>query len=208
MTTIQLTAQLRVAGKARRLRREGLVPAVIYGRGGEPEHIALPTVQVTRLLTTGARGMLQLALEGAAGGLRTVMLRDMQQDPIRGDVIHIDFLRVSLVDKVQTTIPVTLMGEDALPASTILQQLLYEVEVEGLPQDLPEVVTIDISGMVEGDTLHVAALTLPESIIVLNEPEQAVVQLTERRALPDPDELDEAAAATEAEASADEAAQD
>lgn len=179
MQAIELQAQRRAAGKARHLRRQGLIPGVIYGRERQPEPIALPAPQVMRLLNSGAHGVVQIRVEGAGGQAENVMIREVQQDPIRGDIIHVDFLRVSLTDKVQTTLPVTLAGEDAVPSGGVLQQLLYEVDVEGRPMDLPEAITVDVSGLSIGDSITVANMAPPQGVAVLNDPEQVVVQLVE-----------------------------
>jgi len=177
--TIQLQAQRRKAGKAKQLRRAGLVPAIIYGRDQEPEPIALAAPQMVRLLNSGAHGVIQITVEDDGGRAENVMIRDVQQDPVRGDIIHVDFLRVSMTDKVQTTVPVTLAGDDKVPSGAVLQQLLYEVDVEGLPGDLPEAVTVDVSGLAVGDSITVANMAPPQGITVLNDPEQVVVQLVE-----------------------------
>lgn len=202
LQTIELQAQRRTAGKARRLRREGLVPAVIYGRDQEPQPIALPAPQVMRLLNSGAHGVIQITVDGDDGGqAENVMIREVQQDPIRGDIIHMDFLRVSMTDKVQTTLPITLAGEDALPSGGVLQQLLYEVDVEGLPGAIPDAIIVDVAGLAVGDSIAVANLAPPEGVAVLTDPEQVVVQLAAvRRAAAEPGADDAGDASPDAEA--------
>lgn len=195
MATTQLQARVRATGKSRRLRREGFVPAVVYGQGIEPEHIALPVSQVTTLLNTGTHGIMKIDIDGA-DEQPTVMVRDIQQDPIRGDVLHMDFLRISLTEAVQTTVPVVVIDEDKLPGAAVLNQLIYELEIEALPQDLPEAIEVAVAGLEIGDNLMVDNLALPEGVTVIYEDEQPVLQILDREAI--------ALAAEEAEAAAEE----
>ncbi|MGI9952553.1 50S ribosomal protein L25 [Moorellaceae bacterium AZ2] len=160
-------------GPAGRLRRRGLLPGILYGRevGNLPVEVDLK--EMKRVLgREGERALVQVKLE-ENGGIReyTALVREVQRHPIRGELVHIDFYQVPAGEKITTTVPVVLEGEPrGVKVGGILQHGLNEVEVECLPEDLPEAITADVSSLDIGDHLTVADLTPPRGVTILSEP--------------------------------------
>ena len=177
-TTLNAEAREPEGSRAnRRLRREGRIPAVLYGGGGEPQHLSIDARELrTALQAKGA------VLELAVGGDKTpAMVKDQQRDPVRGDAWHIDFLRVDLKQAIQTTATLELTGVEDAPGSTeggVLEQQLRDIQIEALPGDVPEVVTHDVSTLHVGDTVHVSDLTMPDGVTILDDPEIVVASIT------------------------------
>jgi len=189
-------------GVARRLRREGLIPAVMYGVG-DPKPLAVGHKQLLQLL--GREGGDHALIELKVGGKKTgVVLRDYQLHPVTGDVIHCDFLEVQKGHRLTVTVGITVVGETpkGVREQGILQHQLHEVELDCLPDRIPETLEVDASHLGIGDSIHVADLTLPEGVRLHSAPETTVVSV-----LPPKLAVEEEAAPAEApEAEAPEAA--
>src|SRR5579871_3807735 len=158
-----LEAQPRTAGTkndARRVRREGKVPAVLYGAGKDAVPVSLDPRQVSRILhsQTGYNTIFDLALDG---GERTkAMIVDWQYEPIKGSLLHIDLKRIAMDKKLQVGVPIVLKGE-AVGVKTgggVLEQMLREVEVECLPADIPSSIDVDVTELTFGVVLRVQDL--------------------------------------------------
>lgn len=185
---VVLKVQSRSVGKPRQIRRDGLVPAVIYGQGNDSEHIAVDYIQAVKMLGgAGARGIINLELEDAS---RTVMVKDIQRDPVKGEVLHLDFYTISLTDKIQTMVPVRLTGDDDIPRGAVLQHQLYEVQVECFPGDIPSVLEIDVSHLEVGDSVVVGDLKADDKIEVLSDPGQVIASLLVSRTEDEAEEAD------------------
>jgi len=205
---------------ARRLRREGLVPGVIYGGDGEPQHFAVDG-RILRNTLAHAGAILQVTLDG--DGSSPVLVKDVQRHPVRGEAVHVDLLRVNMNETIHTTVTVDLVGGDEAPGVVeggVLSQETREVNIEALPGDIPESIQHDVSGMQINETLTLAALTAPEGVTLLDDPETTIASVTPPTAEPVEDEIetetevigDEAVDSEEAQAqaegdTADEAAQ-
>jgi large subunit ribosomal protein L25 len=205
---------------ARRLRREGLVPGVIYGGDSGPEHFAVDG-RILRNTLAHAGAILQVSIDG--GGTAPVLVKDVQRHPVRGEAVHVDLLRVRMDQAVQTTVALHLHGAEDAPGVSeggILSHELREVNVEALPGDIPEEIVHDVSGMEMNATLTLAAVAAPEGVTLLDDPETVVATITPPTAEPVEEEIeteteivgDEAVDSVEAEAqaegeTADEAAQ-
>lgn len=209
MSTPVLKVQPRKAGYARATRRQGFVPAVVYGAGDDPVALKLAQSDVFRLFAQqGGRGLIELKPE--TGKSTTVMIRDVQRDPVRGDVLHIDFYRVNMAERIQTTVPLRLVGEDALGSSSaILQHQLREVEVSCLPGDIPEEIVIDVAGLEPGQAVTVEQLQAPQGVEILTSPQQVIASAVMPQAADLPEaETGDAEDGESAEAAGDDAAQD
>jgi len=182
MERIELNVQRRsVVGKqVRRLRREGLVPAVIYGHGVESLPIQVDRRELKRALDrAGLSHLIALHLDDG-GAPRMALIREVQRDALSGEVLHVDFLQVQMAEKLRTTISIHLVGES--PAvkqfGGMLLQGITEVEVECLPDNLVDTIEVDISSLTElGEELTVADLPIPEGIEVLSDPQEMVVRV-------------------------------
>ena len=199
MSRFVLNAEPRVAGRARATRREGFIPAVVYGRGIESRPIRVARSEAERLLMQqGGRGLVDLKLDGKT---EPVMIQEVQRDPVRGDILHMDFYRVSMNERVQTRVPLTLTGDEQISATgAVVQMQLHEIEVECLPADLPDGIVADVSGLEPGDVLTVAELEAPPGVTIVTDPEQVVAAVVLPRAAATAEETeatpdDEAAAA-------------
>ena len=151
-----LNVQARTAGTtndARRLRKTGLIPAIVYGKGIEPKCISVNATE-WQLLSRNELNILSLVEDGKE---TLVLLKEVQHDPIRNRTRHLDFQAIRMDQKIKAHVAVR--PGHALPAGAsaggLLEQNLHEIEVESLPQDLPEEIIVDVSGMNLGDMIHV-----------------------------------------------------
>jgi large subunit ribosomal protein L25 len=160
---------------ARRLRRAGSVPGVVYGGGDEPTHFSVDARTLRNTLAhSGA--ILQVSLDGGADS--PVLVKDVQRHPVRGDVVHIDFLRVRMDETIHTTVVLELTGADASPGVVeggVLSQETRELNIEALPGDIPDASTHDVSGLEMNATLLLSAVTAPRGVTFLDDPEETVV---------------------------------
>lgn len=166
---------------AKRLRREGRVPAVLYG-GSAPETLTVDYRDVVRVIQgrESSTTLLSLKLEGGGGSARTAIIRDMQYDPVSEKVIHVDLQEVRMDKAITVGVPVFSTGEaeGVKEQAGILEMILREVQVSCLPGLIPERITVDVSALMIGDVLTVANLTPPEGVRILNDPAQAVVTVS------------------------------
>jgi large subunit ribosomal protein L25 len=178
MEQIELKATKReVTGKqVKALRREGKLPAIIYGRHLSPLPILLDLHDASRVLPGITSS--QLITVNVDGNKHTVLVREKQRHPVQGKLIHVDFLAVSMTEKLRANVLLEMEGE--APAvknfGGVVVPVLEEVEVECLPKDLPEKIMVDLSGLVKiGDAIHVKDLVLPQGVEVLTDEEEMVV---------------------------------
>ena len=163
--------------EARRLRREGLVPGVLYGRGKPPHAFCVAQRELRRALggPGGLHAILDVVLDGQKAPHHAI-LKAYQQDPIRGGVIHVDLLEVRLDQPIQAQVSVQLVGEPrGVTEGGVLSQVNRDVRVEGLPMDIPEHLELDVTDMGIGDTLRLADLPAREGITYLDDPEEIVL---------------------------------
>ena len=185
-----LNVQARTAGgtgDARRLRKTGLIPAIVYGKGVEPKCISVDATE-WQLLSRNELNILSLVEDGKE---TLVLLKEVQHDPIRNRTRHLDFQAIRMDQKIKAHVAVR--PGHALPvgasAGGLLEQNLHEIEVESLPQDLPEEIIVDVSGMNLGDMIHVGDIQMPEGVTAVTHAD--IVVFTE---------VDESAAEAEEEA--------
>jgi large subunit ribosomal protein L25 len=167
----------RGSADARRLRREGFIPGVLYGNGKASHAICIPERELRRVLTGqgGLHAILDVVLEGQKTTHASI-LKDYQQDPIRGHISHVDLQEVPLDQPIQASVTVQLVGE---PVGTkeggVLSQVQREINVEALPMEIPEHIDLDVSGMAIGDTLRLADLAPVDGVTYLDNPEETVL---------------------------------
>jgi large subunit ribosomal protein L25 len=167
----------RGSADARRLRREGFIPGVLYGNGKQPYAICVPERELRRVLTGqgGLHAILDVVLEGQKTTHASI-LKDYQQDPIRGHISHVDLQEVRLDKPIQASVTVQLVGEPAgAKEGGVLSQVQREINVEALPMEIPEHIDLDVSRMAIGDTLRLADLVPIEGVTYLDNPEETVL---------------------------------
>jgi large subunit ribosomal protein L25 len=189
---------------ARRLRKRGLVPGVLYGRGKKPHAICVSSHTLRSALTGdhGLHAILDVVLEGQKT-VHPAILKDYQQDAVRGFVTHIDLLEVRLDQPIQAQVVVELVGGDESPgvkSGGVLSQVSREVNVEALPMEIPEHLELDVSAMEIGDTLRLSELKMPEGVTLVDDPEEIVIAtVTQPTRVEEPEVEEEAAEGEEAE---------
>jgi large subunit ribosomal protein L25 len=193
------------SAESRRLRKEGLVPGVLYGNG-EPVAICIAERELRRALTgaAGLHSILDVEIDGK-GQTHASILKEYQVDPVRGGVTHVDLQEVRLDQTIQASVAVQLHGGDDAPGvreGGVLSQPLREVRVEALPLEVPEHLELDVSGMDIGGTLRISDLTAPEGVTLLDDPESVVATVTAPTKVVEPEPTEEELAAMEAEAEA------
>lgn len=165
------------SAEARRLRREGLIPGVLYGNGRKPHAICVPERELRRVLTgpSGLHAILDVVLEGQSTAHASI-LKDFQQDPIRGHISHVDLQEVRLDKPIQASVTVQLIGEpEGVKEGGVLSQVQREINVEALPMEIPEHIELDVSAMKIGDTLRLADLAARDGVTYLDNPEETVL---------------------------------
>jgi large subunit ribosomal protein L25 len=193
-----------------RLRRDGVIPGVIYGRGKKPHAIAVPERELRAALSGphGRHAILDVTLAGQKTSHASI-LKDFQVDPIRGRITHFDLHEVRLDQPITAQVGVELVGESpGVKVGGVLSALVREVSVEALPLEMPDRVELDISGAEIGATLRVADLVAPEGAKLLDDPDTVVVTVAAPRVEVEeevPEELAEGEEAPEGEEPAAEA---
>lgn len=161
---------------ARRLRRAGLVPGILYG-GGDGDAISFQVVaRDLRLALQDGSAVLDLKVGGEKP--RPVIVKDQQFHPVRDDVLHIDLLQVRLDEKIQSTVHVELEGVDDAPGvkeGGVLEHVTRELNIEALPTDIPERVLVDVSGMEIAGTMHLSEVDVPRGVELLDDLEETII---------------------------------
>src|SRR5665213_2092059 len=181
MAATSLT-RLDVAGRvpsgsrsARRMRREDLVPGVLYGGDGDPVSFSVGARELRAALAV--RGaVLELSVDGARAV--PAVLKDAQRHVVRGELVHVDLVRVRLDRPIQASVAVVLHGTEEAPGvrdGGVLEHVTHTIQVEALPTSIPESIEHDVSEMVIGDTLLLSALAAPEGVTLLGELDEIVI---------------------------------
>jgi large subunit ribosomal protein L25 len=187
------------SAESRRLRRQGLIPGVLYGRS-DPVAIAVGERDLRAALTTpaGSHAVLDVAIDG--GSSHSAILKEYQRDKLRGTITHIDLQEVRLDVAIQTAVAVTLVGEaPGAKEGGILAQVTNEVNVEALPLEVPQHLEADVSGLGIGDSLRLSEIQVPAGVTLLDDPEETVIATVTHQAREEEPELEEGAEAAEGE---------
>src|SRR2546430_2047159 len=169
----------RGSADARRLRKQGFIPGVLYGKGKSSYAIAVPERELRRVLTGagGLHAILDVVLEGQSTTHASI-LKDYQQDPIRGHIPHSDPHGARLDQPIQASVNVQLVGEPAgVKEGGVLSQVQREITVEALPMEIPEHIDLDVSGMAIGDKLRLADLKPIQGVVYLYDPEETLLAI-------------------------------
>src|SRR3954451_14669571 len=174
--TIDVTKREQCGSRvSRRLRKSGQVPGVVYGASdGSCISFAADARELRRILV-GAGALIDLKVDG---DIRPVILKDMQLHPVRGDLVHVDFVQVRLDEKIQTIVPLHAEGGDDAPGvkeGGVLELPTHTLNIEALPTAIPDEITVDVSGLGMTETMHLSALTPPEGVTFLDDPEETII---------------------------------
>ncbi len=180
MDIVKISANKRtlVGKQVKQIRNQGRTPAILYGYGVDPKPIDLDSRELWRMLTqVSGSTLIGLDIDGEE---HNVLIRDIQYDVLTRDALHVDFLRVAMDETIKTMVPVELVGES--PAVTQLGCLLVtglnEIEIEALPGDLPDRITIDLSGLATSDDSYkVADLVVGKGVTVLTDPHEPIASI-------------------------------
>lgn len=161
---------------SRRLRRQGFVPGVVYGHGGEARPFQVSDRELRHLLS-GGHTLLDLEIEGAKAV--PVVVKEQQHHPIRDVVLHVDFHEVRLDEEIQAEVPIELEGAEQAPGvreGGVLEHVTREITVEALPTEIPERLTVDVSEMEINDTLQLTVLSPPSGVkFMVDDPEEITI---------------------------------
>ncbi len=161
---------------ARRLRASGMTPAVLYG-DGESTSLSIPTKIVDYTLHHfGDNALYDINLSGNTSTARVV---DAHRDPVSGSLVHVDFAPVNMRERIEVTVPLAVTGEaPGVDEGGVLQQVAYEIQVESLPGDIPQEITLDVSNLSMNENLTLGDLTLPEGVTLISDPEEVAATIT------------------------------
>jgi large subunit ribosomal protein L25 len=165
---------------ARRLRRTGKVPGIVYGGGEDPVSFAVDA-RLLRQTLAHAGAVIDLSVDGAT---TPVVLKELVRHPVTGDTVHVDLLRVRLDQAIQTTVGVELLGVDDAPGvkeGGVLEQVTREVTIEALPTDIPDSIQHDVSGAQMNDTITLETLSMPSGVTLIDDPETTLATVTPPR---------------------------
>ena len=199
MAEIVITAKVRDEfgkGAARRLRRDNMIPAVLYGHGGDPIHLALPA-HATTLALRAANALLDIEVEGHKPQL--ALPKQIQRDPVRDVIEHVDLLAVKRGEKVQVEVPLVIIGELRGTGIIIQDQTSINLEVEAT--HIPAHIEVSIDELEVGDSIHAKDLNLPTGAVYVGEPEDLILsaQAPQAKDMGESAESEEGAEAEEAE---------
>lgn len=203
METVEIEVNAREPGskhEARRLRREGKIPAVLYGPKVQPLALELNRKDFSNRVA-GLEGSHLVRMKSASSTLadKVALVKEMQYHPITGDVIHADFYEVDLTARIEVSVPLHFVGKGAgVVRGGILQPIVREIQVECLPLDIPQFFDVDVSGLDIGDSVHIEDLSMPEGVTAVYDSNFALVTV----ATPTVEEEPTAAAVATPEAAA------
>ncbi|MGJ7044364.1 50S ribosomal protein L25/general stress protein Ctc [Thermoanaerobacterium thermosulfurigenes] len=176
MQNVELEAVLRTPGKnaARKLKEKGYIPAILYGKGMESIPLAVETGKLRTIVQKHGRNvLLNLIVNGAT---HQAILKDEQKDELTGKLIHIDFQRVSMNEKVEAAVPLKFEGVGVIESKGLLvQHQKWELNVEALPTDIPEEIVVDVSNLDIGDTILVKDVVVPENVEKVDDSDEVIL---------------------------------
>lgn len=165
-------------GVTKQIRREGDIPAVVYGKGKDPVTVSVNNIELIKTIRDeGRNAIITLDIEG--NDKVDVLLHEYQKDPVKGDIIHADFFAVDLTEEMDIAVPVRLDG-DAIGVRDggVLQQPVFELQIRVKPQDIPDEIVVNVEELNIGDTISVADLAKSDKYEILDDPETAVATVT------------------------------
>ena len=186
MPEVKIAAEARTEfgkGAARRSRREGKVPAVLYGHGTETKHLSLPGHDLMLALKTPN---VLLRLDGQKSGADLALPKAVQRDPVKGFIEHVDLILVRRGEKVTVEVPIRVTG-DIAPGETMLNQQLVQIPVEADATNIPQGIDVDVEGLELGQAVHASDLKLPEGVTLQVEPDTLVLHVIAQQVAEEPE---------------------
>ncbi|TMQ01943.1 MAG: 50S ribosomal protein L25 [Verrucomicrobia bacterium] len=184
MKSLSLKAFPRALAKrsrVRKLRAGGRVPAVIYGRQTQPQNLEVGLKEIEDLIhqSVSETILVDLAVEGEATGQRLALVQEVQHHPLSGKVLHVDFHQVAENEKVTVTVPVETTGEAAgvKTGGGVLEHVLFKIKIRALPRELPEVITVDVTPLEIGQSIHLGEIPLPAGVEVVGDKKIPVISV-------------------------------
>lgn len=178
-------------GNPARLRKNGYIPGIVYGLGKEPVPAKIRTAALKAFILNYGKNSV-FTTEFAEEHDLSVLIKDIQYHPVTKDIIHVDLQRVSMTEKIQTDVPVKVIGASKVEKEGgIVQYQLHEVTVESFPQDVPKYIEVDISAMTPGQSLTASCLKLPEGVTLVTDPGEVILSITDSKLELDVDKIDE-----------------
>ena len=196
VSEVRISAESRTdfgKGGARRTRRAGKVPAVVYGHGEKPRHISLPELEFAAIIRNGGLNQL-IEVEVADGSRELVISKDLQRDPLKDNIVHADLLIVRRGEQIITDVPITYTGE--VEKGGLVVQEYDSLSIEAAATKIPETIEISLEGLAVGEQRTAGEAELPEGVVLMTEPDVvlASVQAPRAEAVAEPTEEDEAEA--------------
>ena len=175
------------------LRKEGKVPAVVYKGGKIGTNIFVDKKDLWHALHTEAGENAIITLDIAKDGKKTVIVHEIQTEPVHDDALHVDFHEISLSEKLKVTVPFTIKGEavGVKEEEGILAQVVWDIEVECLPTAIPEHIDVRVDDLKIGDAIHVKDVEFPEGVVPMADEEQLIVHITPPKTEEEPEEVPE-----------------
>lgn len=181
MTAIKVDERVRTTqSHLRRMRQEGTIPAVVYGKDRAAEAIAIDAKQLMRHLRDGSGGVMEMQMPDDQ--VKPVMITEIQRDPLNGHILHIDFRQVNMEETIRTSVKLNYSGTPEGVKEGGLQQIQeHEVEISCKPKDIPNALLVDISRLQIGESLTVADITVPAGVEILTQPQDVLVTILEQQ---------------------------
>lgn len=185
MEEIRLEAELRSEigkGKVKGLRDKGFIPAVIYAEGKESHAIKISHRDLVRLVHQHRLENMVMSLvvkDEQKQKARSCLIKEIQYDPVKGDIVHVDFNEISLTKAIKVKVPITPKGEPVgvKQDGGSLEHILWEIEIECLPTEIPKEIEVDVANLKIGDAVHIREISFPANIKVINDPDAVVLSI-------------------------------
>ncbi len=181
ISTLQVEKRVVNTGVNKKMRREGYVPGNIFGKGTESKSVSVRKDELRRALSKFGRNAV-FKLNDDAGENYTVMVKEIQLTPLLSEFQHVDFQLVSLTEETKSEVPVRITGKELLESKRLIMMLQTDiVNVKGFPQDIPDVVEIDVSKLNFGDVVTVKDIVLANGVVAEDEPDHVILSISESK---------------------------
>ncbi|MDD4706785.1 MAG: 50S ribosomal protein L25 [Firmicutes bacterium] len=184
-----LDREAKGTGGAKRTRNEGFVPGVLYGRDNQGQPVKIEASALRKIISRmGSSAIFDAEYDGEP---KLIMLKEVQNEPVSGEVLHVDLFEISADEAIITTVPLVAVGVDGITGGGMLQQMMSELQVSCLPKFVPNSIEFDVSGIQIGQALYVSDLKFEGDIEVLNSPEEMVANVIEPKGIDEETEEEE-----------------